>query len=272
MAYDWEETPKKFSIWRVLGILLLILALGMLIWYGISKLTKKVPAPTEVVSSAVSDVVEDTPLSFLAGESKSKASELFSDVTDETPHAEDIAWLYDAGITKGFEDGTFRGEELVNRQDLAAFLYRMAGSPEYQATAEDVARFVDLDELTPHYNEICWMATQGITAGYPEPDGTYTFRGTELVTRQDLAAFLRRLTTIMGGNAEMAADTPNPFADVVMGVTPHAEDIVWLASTGVTAGYTEADGTKTFRGDQPVTRQDMAAFLHRLSDFIQQNK
>ena len=40
-----KRPPKKFSIWRVIRILLLILALGMLIWYGISKLTKKVPAP-----------------------------------------------------------------------------------------------------------------------------------------------------------------------------------------------------------------------------------
>jgi hypothetical protein len=48
------------------------------------------------------------------------------------------------------------------------------------------------------------------------------------------------------------------FSDVPAG-HPFAHDIYWLAETGVTTGY--PDGT--FRPDEPVTRQAMAAFLHR---------
>ncbi|MGR4748726.1 GH25 family lysozyme, partial [Bifidobacterium adolescentis] len=55
----------------------------------------------------------------------------FSDVDAKTPHADDIKWLVDNGIAEGWSDGTFRGMDSVKRQDMAAFLYRLAGSPEY---------------------------------------------------------------------------------------------------------------------------------------------
>ena len=53
------------------------------------------------------------------------------------------------------------------------------------------------------------------------------------------------------------------FVDVTA-VTTFSDDIAWLAATGVSAGWTEADGTRTYRPNDPVKRGDMAAFLHRL--------
>ena len=49
----------------------------------------------------------------------------FSDVDDSTPHHEDIAWMKEAGIAKGFPDGTYRPYEAVTRADAAAFLHRL---------------------------------------------------------------------------------------------------------------------------------------------------
>ncbi len=45
------------------------------------------------------------------------------------------------------------------------------------------------------------------------------------------------------------------FNDVTSS-TPHAEDILWLASAGIATGYSNG----TFGGMRPVYRQDMAAF------------
>ncbi len=42
----------------------------------------------------------------------------------------------------------------------------------------------------------------------------------------------------------------------------HAEAIAWLAESGITAGY--EDGS--FRPQAPLTRQAMAAFLHRQAE------
>lgn len=189
----------------------------------------------------------------------------FSDVFEDTPHYQEIGWLSASGVSTGFEDGTFRPIESVTRQDMAAFLYRMAGSPDYTPTASELRRFSDVDESTPHYNEILWMASAGISTGFE--DGT--FRPLNNVTRQDAAAFLRRLAALefdpSVSSWTSAAEDRVAFSDVTTS-TSHAEDIWWLSSAGISGGY--ADGT--FRGLSAVTRQDMAAFLYRLnvlSDF-----
>lgn len=125
--------------------------------------------------------------------------------------------------------------------------------------------FRDVDLTTPHLDDIRWLADAGISTGWPLGDGTSVFRGMSTVVRQDMAAFLRREAKRFD-IANAKAYTPSQtdwrrFKDVNRS-TPHAEDILWLASTGITTGY--ADGT--FRGMTPVYRQDMAAFLKRLAD------
>ena len=180
----------------------------------------------------------------------------FDDVNGATPHADHIAWLAAQGISTGFPDGTFRPYDPVARCDMAAFLYRLAGSPEYEPSEEAKARFSDVDEGTPHAKEVWWLAEQGITTGFP--DGT--FRPYDTIVRCDMAAFLHRLA----GEPALGSAGGAAFADVTE-ATDHGEEVLWLAANGVSAGWDEADGTKTFRPYEEVARCDMAAFMHRQS-------
>ena len=180
----------------------------------------------------------------------------FSDVDSSTYHTEDIAWLASSGITTGFPDGTFRPMAEVARCDMAAFLYRLAGSPAYEVTEEDMAKFSDVDEGTPHLKEVCWLASEGISTGFP--DGT--FRPLASIARCDMAAFLQRLGDLMSVPEPGAGAS---FSDVD-GSTPHAESIAWLSGAGITTGF--PDGT--FRPLDTIVRCDMAAFLHRLDGLI----
>lgn len=127
-----------------------------------------------------------------------------------------------------------------------------------------VITFRDINASTPHAKDIEWITKAGISTGWRETDGSYTFRGMDTVKRQDMAAFLRRLAA-RNGIDDAATWKPtkadwNRFRDVNRN-TPHAEDILWLAHAGISTGY--PDGT--FRGMVSVYRQDMAAFLHRLA-------
>ena len=127
-----------------------------------------------------------------------------------------------------------------------------------------VITFRDVTSSTPHSADIAWIAEAGISTGWKEQDGSYTFRGMDTVKRQDMAAFLRRLAA-RDNITDAATWKPtekdwNRFSDVNRN-TPHAEDILWLAHAGISTGY--PDGT--FRGMVSVYRQDMAAFLHRLT-------
>ncbi|WP_055804509.1 S-layer homology domain-containing protein [Arthrobacter sp. Leaf337] len=54
----------------------------------------------------------------------------------------------------------------------------------------------------------------------------------------------------------------SPFADVP---TTHNfyKEISWLAKQGISNGWTEEDGSKTFRPAASILRDQMAAFMYR---------
>ena len=52
------------------------------------------------------------------------AASPFVDVTTKTAFYDEITWLADAGISKGWNDKTYRPLDAINRDAMAAFLYR----------------------------------------------------------------------------------------------------------------------------------------------------
>ena len=194
-----------------------------------------------------------------------ESSNPFEEVEESTPHYGDVLWLAYKGITTGWveEDGTatFRPLSNVARADMAAFLYRLAGSPAYEPSAADLAAFSDVNGSTPHYKEVLWLASAGISEGWDVGDGKREFRPYESIARSDMAAFLHRLAIWMG--APDPGSEGRTFSDVGASIA-HAEDVAWLAAAGITTGF--PDGT--FRPYDSIVRCDMAAFLHRLDGFV----
>jgi hypothetical protein len=175
---------------------------------------------------------------------------LFSDVPASHPFLVDIAYMVSADITGGFPDGTFRPVAPVTRQSMAAFLYRFAGEPDFDPPTPPT--FSDVGTSHGFRTEIEWLASEEITGGFP--DGT--FRPGDVVTRGSMAAFLYR----MAGEPAFTPPSPPTFDDVG---TSHAfrTEIEWLASTGVTTGFSD----DTYRPGVTVSRQSMSAFLRRFA-------
>ncbi|MFP3631696.1 hypothetical protein SB776_34380, partial [Burkholderia sp. SIMBA_045] len=77
-------------------------------------------------------------------------------------------------------------------------------------------------------------------------------------------------TIVTGGSGEtklgvdFALRPTMAFADIPTG-TLFNDEITWLGSEGISTGWTEADGTHTYRPLIPVNRDAMAAFLYRLA-------
>ncbi|MBQ6395167.1 MAG: BspA family leucine-rich repeat surface protein [Atopobiaceae bacterium] len=160
----------------------------------------------------MADLADDGTRNDSIALSPAEVSRVLSNVRDCTPstdHAPEIAWLIKSGISRGWgnSDGTvsFRPYANVARQDMAAFLYRFAdldddgvqnGSPEM---GPQQVRFSDVrhgDEAN-HASEVEWLASVGVTKGWDMGNGTYQFRGTRNVARQDMAAFMYRLYTYL---------------------------------------------------------------------------
>ncbi|RIJ78032.1 DUF4982 domain-containing protein [Nakamurella silvestris] len=177
----------------------------------------------------------------------------FSDVAPSNIFFGDVNWLLSRQITTGYDDGTFRPTGSVNRIAMAAFLYRMT-YPGQAITTCATAPFPDV----PAGNEFCsavkWLSTSGITTG--NSDGK--FHPNDAVTREAMGAFLFRLTH--PGQA-IPACTTAPFPDVTAG-NQFCGAIKWLATAGITTGNTDGK----FHPSDPVSRQAMAAFLHRVAN------
>ncbi|MFT4187665.1 MAG: S-layer homology domain-containing protein [Aeromicrobium sp.] len=177
----------------------------------------------------------------------------FRDVSSGHVFKNEIAWLTDSGVTTGYPDGTFRPQAPVLREQMAAFLYRMAGKPTV-SNLPTSSPFADVSTGHAFYKEIVWLSSNGITTGYP--DGG--FRPGQPVLREQMAAFLYRFRSMQAGANPAVPGGGSPFSDVS---NQHAflGQIKWLASTGITTGYPDGG----FRPGQPVLREQMAAFLFR---------
>ncbi|GAA1730530.1 hypothetical protein GCM10009710_08910 [Aeromicrobium alkaliterrae] len=180
----------------------------------------------------------------------------FTDVPGNT-FSYEIAWLSSRGITTGYVNPngsrTFAPSAPVLREQMAAFLYRLA-DPEYAAPT--VSPFADVPTSATFYRQISWLYETGISTGYVSPSGVRTFAPSAPVLREQMAAFLYRYD---GTSATSEAQT---FVDVPTTATFHRQ-IEWLAAQGISTGYLEPNGQKTFRGGQPVLREQMAAFIYR---------
>ena len=198
----------------------------------------------------------------------------FIDTPADTPHNDDVQWLASSGISTGYPDGTFRPYVEVARCDMAAFIRRLAMNNNWLDAATwtpseaDWNTFSDIDKNSPHAEDVLWLAHAEISQGWDVGNGQKEFRPLAIVARCDMAAFLHRLASKAGvsdASTWKPSEADWTFADIDAS-SPHAEDVLWLAHSKVSQGWTEADGTKTFRPLTNVARCDMAAFLHRLDN------
>lgn len=171
---------------------------------------------------------------------------------DRSIFESDIEWLAAREITRGcnppFED-RFCPEAVVTRGQMAAFLGRaleLAGAPNH---------FVD-DDGSVHEADIGALAGAGITKGCNPPTND-EFCPEGPVTRGQMAAFLTRALGL--------SPSASPFTDDDGSV--FESEIAALAAAGITRGC-NPPANDEFCPDRPVTRAQMAAFLHRAGSYL----
>jgi hypothetical protein len=187
----------------------------------------------------------------------------FQDIVPTQQFYKDMTWLSAQGISTGWKTATgiatYRPLTSINRDAMAAFLYRMAGSPAY--TAPQNSAFTDVPKSHPFYKEISWLAALGISTGWQTSEGTSTFRPDLPISRDAMAAFLYRAS----GYPAFTAPARSPFNDVSPAQQFYKE-MTWLSANGISTGWAEPGGTATYRPLTDIKRDAMAAFLYRLAD------
>lgn len=192
---------------------------------------------------------------IIGGPRAADASDQFPDVPDSSPFHDDVGWMADVDITGGFSDGGYHPAAAVSRQSMAAFLHRLWKSfSEPEPDPIEPGLFTDVPDGHQFRDDISWMAALDITGGFP--DGT--FRPTNSVSRQSMAAFLHRFWTAYGPD-DPDPVPPDPGFTDVSPTNPFYDDIAWMANLEITGGFPDGG----YHPTAPVSRQSMAAFLHR---------
>jgi hypothetical protein len=158
---------------------------------GYRNFSIQVPAPTPITPPVTPPTPPVTPqcLGFVCQLNRvvNSSSHKFTDVGMRgqgfEPH---IAWLYRFGITTGKTPTSFAPNDNVTRAQMAAFIYRLSGSPSANAST---CGFADVPSSSPFAKNICWLKSTGITTGKTST----SFAPNDNVTRAQMAAFMKRL-------------------------------------------------------------------------------
>ena len=173
----------------------------------------------------------------------------FSDVSAGGTHEAAIEALADLGVFTDTEcgDGLFCPDDPVDRWVMAVWLIRVLG---YEVTATGTSRFADVDASewwSPYTEE---LADRNITAGCDT--GPLRYCPDQPVTRARMASFLVRAI-------DLDSAPPAGFTDTAGDA--HETNINALAAARITAGC--KTGPLRYCPNDPVTRAQMATFLHR---------
>jgi Chitobiase/beta-hexosaminidase C-terminal domain/S-layer homology domain len=117
----------------------------------------------------------------------------FADVATDNQFYREIAWLNAEGISTGWDDRTFRPYQPINRDAMAAFMFRWAGLDKEDYTPPAESPFADVATDNQYYTEIAWLHETGLSTGWNEGEGNKpTFRPYQPMNRDAMATFLYR--------------------------------------------------------------------------------
>ena len=181
------------------------------------------------------------------------AATSFKDVPSTYWANKEIQYVVTKGLFNGTTDTTFSPEAQMKRGQLAAVLYRYAGSPKVTGTSgyTDVAS-------TAYYADACaWAKQNGIfmadklDAASLNPD--------EGITRSEFAVMLYNFAKL-NGKAEVNNSAENPYADMT-NVSSEIKTAIlnWAVPAGILGGTTDT----TMNPFGAIKRSHVAAMLYR---------
>lgn len=134
-------------------------------------------------------------LSNMSDQNSKASSNNFSDVSKDHPYAKSIDWAYSTGLIKGYEDGTFKPNQVITRQELAVMLnrYTQIIAKSYMPMINKKVNFKDDNKISPYGKEaVSYLQQAGVIGGR----GNGYFDPLDNVTRAECA---KMITIVMNG-------------------------------------------------------------------------
>lgn len=164
-----------------------------------------------------------------------------------------VKYVHENKLMSGLTTTKFGPYDILSREQFAAILYRMNGSPEVGTGA---SAFRDVPSGTWYTNAVIWASQNKIISGY----NANTFGTGDPITREQMAVMMYRYGSYMGYNVSSRADFSR-FSDASK-VSAYAKDAMqWAVAEGIISGNT--NGTLNPQGS--ATRAECASIIMRFN-------
>ncbi|MDR0950918.1 MAG: S-layer homology domain-containing protein, partial [Candidatus Ancillula sp.] len=172
-----------------------------------------------------------------------------------------IKWMYNYGVTTGVDSKHYAPSNPVRRDQMAAFIHRLVGNPEFKLNLkkqEIVNKMKDLPGGV-FRDSIKFLVNDEITTGTT----SRTYSPANSVTRLQMALFMYRLADANGVDVKKGETTKNIYKVKdwkQLGTSKENKlAINWLIKNGVST-----QKNTNYLPAGLVTRAQMAAFMNRL--------
>ncbi|HIT32543.1 MAG TPA: S-layer homology domain-containing protein [Candidatus Enterenecus stercoripullorum] len=177
----------------------------------------------------------------------------FTDVDAGLWYHEAVDYMVENGLMVGTTATTFSPGTGSTRGMLITILYRYAGSPQVQGDMP----FSDVAENAFYHDAVLWAFQNNIAQGV----GAGTFGPSELITREQLAAFLYRYAQFSGRDTSAQTDlSAHPDAGQISGWAGRA--LSWAVAEGIVQGGSNS----MIMPQDTATRAHIAAMVFRFAE------
>ncbi len=195
----------------------------------------------------VADELVDKPIHSgigVSGQSANKPQEkaALTDISTDHWAYEPVSVLANAGVINGFEDGTFRPEATVTREQFVKMVVAA-----FEMTAENAnCSYSDVPKNAWYYSSVAIATANNVTQGYGSKFGVGT-----TITREDAAVMICRIINAQASEISQFSDDS--------AISSYAKDAVYaLASKGVLSGM----GDGSFAPKARLTRAQAAKIIY----------
>ncbi|MBR1735688.1 MAG: S-layer homology domain-containing protein, partial [Firmicutes bacterium] len=147
------------------------------------------------------------------------------------------------------EDGSFKPNNSITRAEFVAMLYNSALVDTSDTDAE--IGFADVTGNEWYAKYLDWAVENGIITGYEDN----TFRGNNIITRQEMAVVVSKFAALTGKELENYVDiTFTDEADIAPWAKPYVDDISEKA-------IVKGDNYGNFNPKKNLTRAETAVII-----------
>ena len=188
----------------------------------------------------------------MLGFSSNVSAATFKDVPTDHKAYNDLMQLVEVGVVKPDKNGNFNGDKIATRYNLASMLYQVVEQVYGFEEDPNAVNIADVPKDRAAYKVISQLVSEGVLT----TDSQENFNGSRELTRYEIAEAFYEILNMGDSIPNMDIE---PYKDVADGSRQY-EFVRGVTAAGVMNGYND----KNFRGNDTVTRYDLARLVYKL--------